>query len=94
MYHLIHIFVTAGNGIDFISDTINATFAPREQQTIIRIPILEDELVEDVEYFGIRFILDSSDAVSAVVFTLGNITLAVGGILDASGMCVYTKLIS
>ena len=67
-----------------MSDSINATFAPQEQQSVVMIPIMEDELTEDIEYFGIRFRLDETNTLS-VVFRSGEITLAVGVILDASG---------
>ena len=75
--------ICAGDGIDFVSDSINATFAPQEQQSIVMIPIMNDGLTEDIEYFGIRFRLDTRETLS-VVFRSGNITLAVGVILDAS----------
>ena len=71
-----------------MSDSVNATFAPQEQQSVVMIPIMEDELAEDIEYFGIRFRLDPTDVLS-VVFRSGEITLAVGVILDASGSDIY-----
>ena len=80
---LVHSICT-GNGIDFVSDSINATFAPQQQEVVVRIPIMEDELTEDIEYFGIRFRLVPTET-SSVVFRSGDITLAVGVILDASG---------
>ena len=81
-----HLFCT-GNGVDFISDSINATFAPQAQQLVVMIPIMVDELTEDIEYFGLRFSLSSTDSPS-VVFRSGEITLAVGVILDDSGKYV------
>ena len=47
--------ICTGDGVDFVSDSTNATFAPQEQQSVVMIPIMEDELTEDIEYFGIRF---------------------------------------
>ena len=76
--------VCTGNGVDFVSDSVNATFAPQAQKSVIMIPIMKDELMEDIEYFGIRINLSPPD-VSSVVFRSGNITLAVGVILDDSG---------
>ena len=80
-----------GNGVDFISDSINATFAPQSQQLVVRIPITEDELMEDIEYFSIKFSLSSTDA-SSVVFRSGNITLGIGVILDDYGNYLYIHL--
>ena len=78
-----------GSGVDFISDSINATFAPQSQQSVVRIPITEDELMEDIEYFGIRFSLSPTDTLPAV-FRSGNITLAIGVILDNFGNYMHT----
>ena len=77
--------VCTGNGVDFVSDSVNATFAPQAQKSVVMIPIMKDELTEDIEYFGIRINLSPTDDVSSVVFRSGNITLAVGVILDDSG---------
>ena len=79
-----------GNGVDFVSDSINAIFAPQAQQSVVRIPITEDELMEDVEYFGMKFSLSPTDALP-VVFRSGNITLAMGVILDDYGNYMYIK---
>lgn len=76
--------ICTGDGVDFVSDSINATFAPQTQKSVIMIPIMKDELTEDIEYFGIRINLSPTDAFS-VVFRSGNISLAVGVILDDSG---------
>ena len=46
--------------------------------------------MEDVEYFGIRFSLSPTDALP-VVFRSGNITLAMGVILDDYGNYMYIK---
>ena len=78
-----YVFCT-GSGVDFVSDSINATFAPRAQQSVVMIPIIEDELMEDIEYFGIKFSLSPTDAFP-VMFRSGNITLAIGVILDDYG---------
>ena len=76
--------ICTGDGVDFVSDSINATFAPQAQKSVIMIPITKDELTEDIEYFGIRISFSPTDAFS-VVFRSGNITIAVGVILDDSG---------
>ena len=76
--------ICTGNDDDFVSDSIYATFTPQAQKSVIMIPIMKDELTEDIEYFGIRIGLSSTD-VSSVVFRSGNITLVVGITLDYSG---------
>ena len=71
-----------------MSDSINATFAPQKQESVVMIPIMEDDFTEDIEYFGIRFRLSQTDAPS-VVLRSGQITLAIGVILDNSGTYQY-----
>ena len=72
------------SGVDFVSNSINATFTLQGQKSVIMIAIMKDELMEDIEYFGISIDLSPTD-VSSVAFRSGNITLSVGVILDYSG---------
>ena len=74
-----------------MSDSINATFAPQEQESVVMIQIMVDKFTEDIEYFGIRFRLSQPD-VPSVVFRSGQITLAIGVILDDSGINNITIL--
>ena len=82
--------ICTGNGVDFVSDSINATFTPQAQNSVIMIPIMKDELTEDIVYFGIRINLSPTD-VSSVVFRSGNTTLPVGSswIIQVNIYCRY-----
>jgi len=78
-----------GNGIDFVSDPVNATFLPNQQSTTVSIPLVADVEEEDTEFFGIRFLLPESPVrlgEMVVSFQSGDITLTVGTISDGSGM--------
>ena len=79
----------SGNGVDFVSDPVNATFLPNQQAATVTIPIVADDEMEDTEYFGIRFQPPESPARlggMVVSFQSGDIMLTVGIISDGSSM--------
>jgi len=78
-----------GNGVDFVSDPVNATFLPSQQSTIVTIPLVADNVVEGTEIFGVWLQLPESPArLGGIVvsFQKGDITLACVVISDGSGM--------
>jgi len=89
----VHLHCTVGNGIDFVSDPVNATFLPNQQSTTLTIPLVADNEEEDTEFFGIRFLLPESPArLGGIVvsFQEGDITLTVGTISDGSSKWIDT----
>ena len=45
----------AGSGIDFVSNPLNVTFGPGENNRSISIPVICDNLIEGAETFEISF---------------------------------------
>jgi len=83
------LFIIVGNGVDFVSDPVNATFLPNQQSTTVTIPLVADNMVEDTEFFGIELQLPESPArLGGIVvsFQKGDITLARGVISDGSSI--------
>ena len=75
--------------MDFVSDPINATFLPSQQMSTATIPLVEDDMTEDTEFFGIRFQLPESPTRiggEVVSFKAGDVTLTVGTIRDGTSM--------
>jgi len=86
--HIQFIFIV-GDGIDFVSDPVNATFLPNQQRATVTIPLVADDEEEDTEFFGIELQLPESPARLGglvVSFQEGDITLAQGVISDGSSM--------
>ena len=72
----------SGNGVDYISTPITATFPAGATNVTIDIPVTMDNIVEQRETFDLSFTIPSfSNHVIP-----GRITETVGAILDATGM--------
>ena len=68
-----------GNGVDYVSTPITATFPAGTNSTTINVPVIKDVISEDdLETFDLIFIIPSS---LKSVFT-GSIDRAVGNIID------------
>ena len=72
----------SGNGVDYTSTPITATFTAETTSTTIDVPVSTDDIAEGPETFGITFIIPPS--LSRVV--PGDITMAVGNITDTTSM--------
>ena len=68
-----------GNGVDYTSTPINATFHIGTTSTTINVPLTNDSIAETSETFDLKFTIPSS--LSDQVIS-GNIKTAVGNITD------------
>ena len=75
-----------GNGVDYNSTPINATFAANTTSTTINVPVTKDAIAEESETFDLSFIIPSS--LSGQVIP-GKITKAVGVITDDTSKIVW-----
>ena len=75
----------SGNGIDYTSIPINATFPVGTNSTTIDIPVTKDNTVEEVETFNLNFSIPSSLQDRVIP---GDITTAIGMIIDDTGKIV------
>ena len=73
-----------GNGIDFDSNPITATFSPSSRQAIVQIPLTQDAEIEQPEMFNIDLMLDTTNP----SIMLGFISTARGTIEDSTGNVV------
>ena len=73
--------VVTGNGVDYTSTPIIATFAAGATNTTINIPVTSDTITEESETFGLSFTIPSSLSHQVIP---GNITAATGNITDES----------
>ena len=64
-----------GNGVDFTSAPINATFAAHTTNTTINVPVILDIIAEESETFDLTFIIPPSLSNQVIP---GKITKAVG----------------
>lgn len=71
-----------GNGIDFDSNPITATFSPSSRRTVVWIPLTRDVVIEQQEMFRINLMLDTTNP----SIMLGSIRTATGIIEDSTGM--------
>lgn len=69
-----------GSGVDFVSDALNVTFGPGENNKSVSIPVICDELIEGTENFGISL----SVQFQSVPIEKGLIN-ATGFIIDSTG---------
>ena len=76
-----------GNGIDFDSSPITATFSPSSRQVIVQIPLTQDGEIEEPEIFNIDLMLDTANP----SIMLGIITTARGTIEDSTGNVVIVN---
>ena len=74
-----------GNGVDYTSTPINATFAASTTSTTISVPVTKDNIAEKSETFDLTF--NISPSISDQVIP-GNITKAVGVITDDTSKIV------
>ena len=75
-----------GNGVDYTSTPIIATFAANTTSTTINVPITKDNIAEQSETFDLTFIIPPS--LSGQVIP-GKITKAVGVITDDTSKMVW-----
>ena len=69
----------SGNGIDYTSTPINATFPVGANSITINVPVTKDTIAEETEAFNLSFSIPSS--LSGQVVS-GDITTAIGSIAD------------
>ena len=74
-----------GNGVDYVSTVINATFAANKNSVTIHVPVSKDNIAEGSETFDLTFIIPSSLSDQVIP---GNITKAVGVIIDDTSKMV------
>ena len=74
-----------GNGVDYTSTSINATFAASTTRTTINVPVTKDNIAEQSETFDLTLTISSS--LSGLVIQ-GQITKAVGVITDDTSKIV------
>ena len=69
----------SGNGVDYTSAPITATFSAGSTSTTIDIPVSIDDTLEEREIFNLNFSISSSSSGQVIP---GNITTATGIIID------------
>ena len=74
-----------GDGVDYTSTPINATFAASTTRTTIIVPVTRDNIAEQSETFDLTFTIPSSLRSQIIP---GNITKAVGRITDDTSKIV------
>ena len=70
-----------GNGVDYTSTPIIASFATGATSTTINVPVTKDKIAEESETFDLTFIIPPSLSGQLVP---GKITTAVGRITDST----------
>ena len=70
-----------GNGTDYDSTPINATFRPGTANSTIKIPIIPDDILEQLETFELTFTIPTT--ISDVIIE-GRQTSAIGIINDTT----------
>ena len=78
-----------GNGVDFVSDELVATFNPGDAEATVSVPLIRDGVVEDtLELFGLEIRVDeNTDEDGRLFVRVGSMGNAAAIIRD-SGMCV------
>ena len=71
--------------MDYISGPISATFAAGDTVTSIRIPVIEDDIVEGDETFDLNLIIPIS---LTNEISLGKTATAIGRITDTTGKLI------
>ena len=84
-----------GGGVDYVSDSVVATFNPGDAKATVSIPLINDAVDEDTEFFGLVLTLGSNTNIegrSCVTLGMEN-TGIIGTILD-DGMyiCICTYI--
>ena len=72
-----------GNGIDYSSTPINATFAADSSSTTVNVSVIKDDIVEPSETFNLNIIIPLS--LSSRVLP-GRLNASNGRITDSTGM--------
>lgn len=80
----VHLLI--GNGVDYNSTPINATFVAKATSTTVNVPVTNDDIAEQSETFDLSFTIPPS--LSGQVIP-GNITAAVGNITDDTSKSNY-----
>ena len=70
-------------GDDFTSTPLNVTLPAGATTTVVRVPVMSDNIVEGNEMFRISLIVPSSLGPGIIA---GSVTSATGIILDSTGM--------
>ena len=84
---LVDVHLLTGNGVDYNSTSIIATFAAGATSTTVNIPVTNDDIAEESETFDLSFAIPPS--LNGQVKP-GNITAAIGNITDdTSKMICY-----
>ena len=79
--------VLIGNGVDFESDELIATFNPGDTIATVNIPIIDDGIVEPTEFFGLILrVEDNTDEDGRLLVTLGPENRIVAASIRDSGM--------
>ena len=75
-----------GNGVDYNSANVDVTFIGGSNITIVKIPVIMDDIVERSETFDLKITIPSSLKDQVIP---GNITKAVGSIIDNTSKKIY-----
>ena len=78
-----------GNGLDYDSTPINATFTAGSTSTTVNVPVIKDDLVEESETFDLTFTIPPSLKNCVIP---GNVAKAVGNITDDTGKIIRKAL--
>ena len=70
-----------GNGVDYTSTPITATFAAETNVTTINVPVTMDDVIEGTEMFDLNIMKPSSES----NITLGEKSTAIVYIYDSTG---------
>ena len=88
MYYLIAMYYIIGGGIDYDSGPYNVTFSPGDASATFDIPIIHDQIEEDIESFTIFISPHLPPLVSH-----GNITQATIIIINKNVECKFIQKI-
>ena len=80
----------SGNGIDYDSNPIIASFNAGANITTINIPVINDNITEETETFDLTLTIPLSLSGQVV---LGNISRAIGKIIDDASKLIIDRLI-
>ena len=83
-------FGLLGNGIDYSSTPIKATFAAESTSTTVNVSVIKDDIVESSETFNLNIMIPSS--LSSRVLP-GRLNETVGRITDSTGKLLYNNII-
>ena len=76
------VFNWLGNGVDYTSTAVNATFTAGTASTTVNVSVTNDNILEPSEMFGLIF---TSPSMLSTRVLMGNPNMATGNIIDSTG---------